>query len=204
MPASSLASRIESASRSAASVTFVTGNGADRVPFGQLHDEASALGAALQRRGVWQGSHVALLGPTTRPLYTAIEAVWLTGATLIVLPLPMRLGSIEEFAVHTRRRIASADIDLVVVDPDLAPFIEPQPGDPPMVSLADLAAEAIAPHAPAAFEAVIVDEDALAVLQFTSGSTAEPKGVMLPNRMICANLDAIAVAAELDVDNDVM
>src|SRR5205823_7395912 len=73
MPApSSLASRIEVASGSAASVTFVNPAGADRVPFGQLHDEARSLAAALQRRGVWQGSHVALLGPTTRALYTAI------------------------------------------------------------------------------------------------------------------------------------
>src|SRR5881394_3126182 len=138
MPVSSLASRIESASGSAASVTFVNGDGADRVPFARLHDEASAIGAALQRRGIWPGSHVALLGPTTRQLYTAIEAVWLAGATLVVLPLPMRLGSIEEFALQTRRRIASADVDLLVVDPDLAPFIEPRPGDPPMVGLDEL------------------------------------------------------------------
>src|SRR5687768_5252594 len=134
----SLASRIEAASGSGASVTFVNPSGSDKVAFGQLHDEARALGVVLQRRGVSPGTHVALLGPTTRQLYTAIEAVWLTGATLVVLPLPMRLGSIEEFAAQTRVRIASARIDLLVVDPDLAPFIEPQPGDPPMVSLRDL------------------------------------------------------------------
>src|SRR5260221_5604010 len=109
----SLASRIEAASGSAASVTFVNPSGSDRVSFGQLHEEASALGAALQRRGVWPGSHVALLGPTTRQLYTAIEAVWLTGATLVLLPLPMRLGSVEEFAIQTRVRIATAAIDLL-------------------------------------------------------------------------------------------
>src|SRR5207248_2973042 len=33
---------------------------------------------------------------------------------------------------------------------------------------------------------------------------AEPKGVMLPNRTICANLDAIAEAAQLDTARDVM
>ena len=42
------------------------------------------------------------------------------------------------------------------------------------------------------------------MLQFTSGSTAEPKGVMLPNRTICANLDGIAGAAGLDPDDDVL
>jgi fatty-acyl-CoA synthase len=202
---STLASRIESASASNATVTFVGPTGADPVPFGQLHDEARTMGAALQRRGVWPGSHVALLGPTTRQLYTAIEAVWLTGATLVVLPLPMRLGSIEEFAAQTRMRMMSADVDLLVVDPDLAPFIEPQPGDPPIVSSSELAADVTRLRLTGRdLERPRDDPDALAVLQFTSGSTADPKGVMLPNRTICANLDAIHAAAEVDVETEVM
>ena len=48
------------------------------------------------------------------------------------------------------------------------------------------------------------DPDASAILQFTSGSTSDPKGVVLPHRAVCANLDAIAIAAELDVDADVL
>src|SRR3954447_26405726 len=201
----SLASRIEAASGSSASVTFVSPAGAERVAFGQLYEEARRMGAALQRRGVWQGSHVALLGPTTRQLFTAIEAVWLTGATLIVLPLPMRLGSIDEFATQTRRRIASADVDLLVVDPDLAPFIEPQPGDPPMVGLDELLDDMTRLHIVIAdLDRPKDDPDALAVLQFTSGSTADPKGVMMVNRTICANLDAIRVAADVDTATDVM
>ena len=200
----SLASRIEHASGSNASATFVNPSGSETVPFGQLHDEARAIGAALQRRGVSPGSHVALLGPTTRQLYTTIEAVWLTGATLVVLPLPMRLGSIEEFANQTRVRMANARVDLVVVDPDLAPFIEAQPGDPPMVSLRDLFDDVTRLRiASTELERPKDDPDALAVLQFTSGSTADPKGVMLPNRTICANLDAIVAAAEV-VPDDVM
>jgi fatty-acyl-CoA synthase len=183
----------------------VTGNDANRVAIGKLYDEARQFGVALQRRGVRVGSHVALLGPTTRTLYTAIEAVWLTGATLVVLPLPMRLGSIEEFAVQTRVKMAHADIDLVVIDPDLAPFIEAQPGDPPMVLSSDILDDirrlGIKPDD---FERPLDDPERLAVLQFTSGSTADPKGVMLPNRTVCANLDAIAAAAELDVEHDVM
>jgi fatty-acyl-CoA synthase len=204
-PRLTLASRIEQAAGGRGTVTFVTGNDADAVPIGRLHDDARQMAAALQRRGVVAGNHVALLGPTTRTLYTAIEAVWLSGATLVVLPLPMRLGSIEEFAAQTRVKMAHADIDLVLVDPDLAPFIEAQPGDPPMVQFTEVLDEirrlALRPRD---FERPDDDPDRLAVLQFTSGSTADPKGVMLPNRTICANLDAIAQAAEMDVESDVM
>lgn len=200
--ARTLAERIEEAAHrpGAGTLTFVVGNTEEVVPWVELLEQARAAAAALQARGVGPGSHVALLGPTTRAFVTAIEAVWLCGATLVVLPLPMRLGSIEEFAAGTRSRMASADVSLVVVDPDLAPFIEPQPGDPEMVLLSDVVGTASA----ADFERPGYDADALAVLQFTSGSTAEPKGVMLPNRTICANLDAVAEAARLDPDIDVL
>jgi fatty-acyl-CoA synthase len=72
-----------------------------------------------------------------------------------------------------------------------------------MVTLTDLARGAGRPTA-ADFDRPAYDPDALAVLQYTSGSTAEPKGVMLPNRTICANLDGIGAAAEYDADSDVL
>ena len=191
--------RIEAAASTSSGVTFVVG-GTDeqRVTWAQLHTEAREMAAGLAGRGVGPGDHVALLGPTSRPLVTAIQAVWLAGATLVVLPLPMRLGSIEEFVAQTRRRLRQADVSIVAVDPDLAPFIEPEPGDPPLVLLDDLARPAEGWAAPPS------DPDALAVLQFTSGSTADPKGVMLPHRTVAANLDAIAAGAALDPATDVM
>src|SRR3546814_17122930 len=48
------------------------------------------------------------------------------------------------------------------------------------------------------------DAEANAILQFTSGSTSDPKGVVLPHRAVCANLDAISEAAELSADDDVL
>jgi fatty-acyl-CoA synthase len=67
---------------------------------------------------------VALLGPTTRPLITAIQATWLTGGCLVMLPLPMRLGSIEAFVEQTRSRIRAADCSLVLIDEQFAAFVE--------------------------------------------------------------------------------
>jgi fatty-acyl-CoA synthase len=110
----------------------------------------------------------------------------------------MRLGSIEEFAAATRSRMVAADVTLVAVDADLAPFLDSEPDDPPTVLLSDLAGDA------AAFRRPVYDPDAVAVLQFTSGSTADPKGVVLPNHTICANLDAVATAAALDPRSDVL
>ena len=66
----------------------------------QKYYDARRYAAVLQSRGVGPGAHVAILGPTTRSLVTAIEAVWLAGATTVVLPLPMRLASLVCLAIH--------------------------------------------------------------------------------------------------------
>jgi fatty-acyl-CoA synthase len=54
------------------------------------------------------------------------------------------------------------------------------------------------------FFAPLIAPSSLAVLQFTSGSTADPKGVMLPHGTILNNLDGLAQAAQLDPDTDVL
>ena len=102
------------------------------------------MAGALQARGLRPGDHVALLGGTSRAFVTAIQATWLAGAAVVVLPLPMRLGSIEEFVAQTRARVRTADTRILVVDGDLAAFVEVRPGDPPMVLLGDLADAATA------------------------------------------------------------
>ena len=195
-----LCSRIERAIERGGSITFVGSDPVQRVSWAQLHEEARGAAAALQARGITSGSHVALLGPTTRGLVTAIQATWLAGATVVVLPLPMRLGSLDEFVLQTRLRIHGADADIVLVDGDLAAFIEPLPGDPPLVLLNDVVGAAD----PAGYKRPDISPDDLAVLQFTSGSTADPKGVMLPHRVVVANLDAVAEAATLDPSDDVL
>ncbi len=198
-----IVSRIEHAAKGNGTITFVTGDEPVTQTWGELHAQAKATAAALQARGIGHGDRVALLGPTTAGFVTAVQAVWLCGATLVVLPLPMRLASIEDFVDATKERIARADCRAVVLDPDLAPFVEVSPEDPPVYSIDDLLP---GPGRPTENDFIRPDyhRDDLFVLQFTSGSTSEPKGVMLPNHTVAANLDAIMEAAEVDLDDDVM
>jgi fatty-acyl-CoA synthase len=191
--------RVEAAAERGGSIVFAHPDAHVRVPWSDLHTDARSVAAAMQARGLKSGDHVALLGPTCRPLVTAMAATWLAGATLVVLPLPMRMASIEAFIDATRVRIRRADVDLLIVDPELAPFIDPQPTDPPMVTYDDLAVDD-----PAAFERPTIRPGDMSVLQFTSGSTSEPKGVTLLHETVCANLDAIATCAEFDPDDDVL
>ena len=199
----SLASRIEASAGRGGAITFMSGDTADRVEWKRLVDEARGMAAIMQARGVEPGDHVALLGPTSRDLVTAIAAVWLAGATIVVMPIPMRMASIEEFVAATRRRLRRADVALFAIDPELAAFVEPEPGDPPMIGFDELRPGPGRPTA-GGFDRPADDPERLAILQFTSGSTSDPKGVALPHRAVASNLDAIAVAAELDPDTDVL
>lgn len=193
---SSVVARIENATQRSGAITFLasarTGGATappERVPWAQLHDDAIAMASGLQARGVGPGVNVALIGPTSRPLVTAIQAIWLAGGTLVTLPLPMRLGSIEEFVEQTRRRITNADARLVLVDPVLAEFVAAD--GPPVVRLDAIAATT------GGWDRPSDDPDRLAIIQFTSGSTSDPKGVMLPHRCVVENIDAIVEGAAL-------
>ncbi len=198
-----LIERVEAGADRGHDLTFVVGGDPVTVSYRQLHEEARGYAANLQALGVAPGDHVALLGPTSRSLVTAIQGVWLCGATIVVLPLPMRMSSIDEFVAQTRVRITNADVTLIIVDPELAPFLEPTPGDPPMVGYESL--QAGPGRAPAtSWQRPSPDMDRLAILQFTSGSTSDPKGVMLPDHTLGANLDAIAQTTYLNPDDDVL
>jgi fatty-acyl-CoA synthase len=204
----SLLSRLEAAAATEGAITFLEsaatdGSGRERVTWRALHEDARAMAAALQACGVTAGSHVAILGPTTRPLVTAIQATWLCGAATVMLPLPMRLGSIEDFVDQTRARVRASDAVVVLVDAQLAAFLDPRPDDPPMVLLDELIGDGAGAGASAdAYVRPADDADALAILQYTSGSTSDPKGVMLPHRCVTANIDAIVGAAQLTPGTD--
>ena len=195
----SLIDRIESvAANPKGQVTFASGDETVTIGWDELHRDARVAAAVLQARGVRPGDHVALIGPTTQRLITAIQATWLTGAALVTMPLPMRMGAIDQFISQTRARILHSDTKVVVIDADLAAFIEREPGDPPFITLDELSA----PDGPGDddYQRPRSDPDALAILQFTSGSTSEPKGVMLPHSAVCHNLDGAWSAANITSD----
>ena len=190
-------SRVAEGSNTITFVGSASGNSdkkASTLTWGQLHSEAKAMAAILQAQGVKPGDHIALLGPTTRNIVTASQAVWLAGGSISMLPIPMRFSSVEEFANQTRTLMQHGDIKLLLLDPDLAAFHEIKPGDPPVILLDELEPKNDRPTAEDYLE-VPYDPERLAILQFTSGSTSSPKGVMLPHRNLEANIFGMIEAA---------
>ncbi|HQZ34212.1 MAG TPA: fatty acyl-AMP ligase [Ilumatobacteraceae bacterium] len=200
----SIVNRLIAATKHQTGVRFVgnsvmPGEGESFVPWAQLHDEARVVGAALQARGLVPGDHVAILGPTSRSLMTIIQGCWLAGIASMVLPLPMRMGSLDVFVETTRARIRHGDAKLILIDDMLAAFYEAGPDDPPIEPMAAVMPGFAGVPTSDALELPDHDPERLVILQYTSGSTSEPKGVMIPDRVLRANLDASCAAAQLDV-----
>ena len=170
------------------------------VPWRQVHDEARVVAASLQARGLVPGDHVAVLGPTSRALITIVQGCWLAGVASMVLPLPMRMGSLDSFIEGTRTRIRHGDAKLLLIDDMLAAFYEAAPGDPPIEPMAAVLPGGVGAVSGERLELPPHDPERLVILQYTSGSTSEPKGVMIPDRVLRANIDASCEAAQLDGD----
>jgi fatty-acyl-CoA synthase len=169
------------------------------VSWRELHDDARSVGAALQAKGLVPGDHVAVLGPTSRELMTIVRGCWMAGIASMVLPLPMRMGSLDTFIEGTRARILHGDAKLVLIDDLLADFYTPAEGDPPIEPMRSVMPGS--PNVPVAdaLESVPDDPERLVILQYTSGSTNEPKGVMIPDRVLSANIDACCDAAVMGI-----
>ena len=175
-------------------------DGSGWVSWHEIHSDARVVGAALQARGLVPGDHVAILGPTSRSLITVVQGCWLAGLTSMVLPLPMRMGSLDAFVESTRARIRHGDAELVLIDDALAAFYAAAPGDPPLEPMAAVLPGVAGLPSGERLELPPPDPERLVILQYTSGSTSEPKGVMIPDRVLTANLDAVCVAAEVTID----
>ena len=197
----SVIARLERAADAPTGVRFVgasvkPADGPDFIAWRQIHDEARAVAATLQSLGIVPGDHVAILGPTSRALMTIVRGCWLAGAASMVLPLPMRMASLDAFVESTRARIRHGEAKLILIDDLLADFYQAAPGDPPIKPMAAVMPGAGRPTGDR-LELPADDPERLVILQYTSGSTSEPKGVMIPDRVLCANIDASCQAAEL-------
>ncbi len=197
--------RLETAADSGTGVTFVgssmaVGGEPVSVSWAEIHDDARAVGAALQARGLVPGDHVAILGPTSRELITIIRGCWMAGLASMVLPLPMRMGSLDVFIDSTRGRILHGDAKLLLIDDLLADFYVAADGDPPILPMKSVMPGAANVPSGEALEIPAHDPERLVILQYTSGSTSEPKGVMIPDRVLSANIDALSEAADMGRD----
>jgi len=155
-----------------------------RLTYAQFFDRCDRWSAALQRMGIKPGDRVAYIAPNTHAQLESFYAVPQVGAVLV--PINYRLTA-DDFAYivnHSGARILcvhSDYLDAVDAIRDKLPHVEH------FVALEGskkgwLDYEGLIEKAPRTFAPVAIDEDDLLTINYTSGTTARPKGVMITHR----------------------
>src|SRR5437588_11319229 len=156
-----------------------------RLTYGQFLERCDRWSAALQRLGVRQEDRVAYIAPNTHAQLESFYAVLQIGAVLV--PVNYRLTA-DDFAYLSRIVCAHPDyVDAVDRVRSQLPKVEH------LVSLGEirqgwLEYESTLKSSPPEFAHPVIHETDLATINYTSGTTSRPKGVMITHRNAYMNV----------------
>ena len=175
------------------------------VGFGGLLDRAARLAAGLAGLGLAPAETVMLMLPTGEDYFASFMGVLLAGCIPVPVYPPARAAQIEE---HLRRQAkigGNCRARVVITDPGAKRFAPLLTSLIPTLShvatAGELAANELTAHAagtPLRYRAGAGDT---AFIQYTSGSTGDPKGVVLTHANLLANIRAMGRVLEAKPDD---
>ena len=154
------------------------------LPFAEMHQRAARTAGGLRELGVQRGDRVAIVLPTGADFMDAFFGALLAGATPVPLYPPVRLGRLDEFHLRTARMLSASGARIVLSDARVSRLLG--------VAVAQ-ARPALGLHRPprgAPFEDPGESSD-LALIQFSSGTTVDPKPAALTHSAVLHNVAAI-------------
>lgn len=155
----------------------------------ELHELALRIAGRLSEAGLRPGDAVAVLAGAPVEIAPVAQGIWLAGGSMTMLHQPTARTDLEVWRDDTLRVLKMIDARVVIVGSPfepMAPILEAH-GIPYHL------AASLSSGGPASFTPVETPEDSPALLQLTSGSTAEPKAVRITHLNLWSNLrDACA------------
>ncbi|SFB47564.1 fatty-acyl-CoA synthase [Amycolatopsis marina] len=170
-----------------------------RRTWAEVHEQARRVAGGLVEHGLTPGSSVAVLAAAPALIAPTVQGTWLAGGSVTMLHQPTQRTDLAEWAEDTVQVLRMIGSELVLLgEPfdQLAPVLTERGIGFRMIDDL-LGSEPLA-------QPVEVDEESTALLQLTSGSTAEPKAVRITHRNLFSNISAMVEAAEFEFDTDVM
>jgi acyl-CoA synthetase (AMP-forming)/AMP-acid ligase II len=160
--------------------------------WGHLLEEGLRVAAGLRAEGVVVGDRVALVHPTGWEFLHAFFGCVLAGAVPTPLYPPVRLARLDEYSLRTAAMLEACGAVLVVADPRVRRILGPalERARPRLGCRTTRELEAgefgAGLHSP--------DPEDLALVQFSSGTTVDPKPVALSHRAIVAQVETLSQA----------
>ena len=166
------------------------------VSYSALWTGACAAAAGLQARGLEPGERVALMLPTGSDYFFAFYGVLLAGAVPVPIYPPVRRAQLEDHLRRQRRILTNCQAAMLVTTRDATAVAHLLTSAVDSLRHVLTVAECMA--ASTSCELVRRQPGDLAFLQYTSGSTGDPKDVMLTHANLIANIraDGHALAAD--------
>jgi len=172
-----------------------TGDEHVTLSYGELMSRAGNVAESLRERDVRPGDAVALMLPTCREYFESFLGTLFAGAVPVPIYPPYRAKQLEEHLQRQVRILDNARASLLICagQADIAArFLRARlPSIREVLPAASLAAQAA--RGPRSLPRVAPGDRAL--LQYTSGSTGDPKGVVLTHANLLANIRAMGEAA---------
>jgi fatty-acyl-CoA synthase len=164
----------------------------------EVHERARRIAGGLATSGVGHGDAVAVLAGAPVEIAPTAQGIWMRGASLTMLHQPTPRTDLQRWAAETTAVINMIDAMAVIISDPFMPAA-------PLLSelgMRVLTIEDLFDSAP--IDPVETDDDDLALLQLTSGSTGSPKAVQITHRNFVSNAEAMFTGAQVDTDIDVI
>jgi acyl carrier protein len=183
-------------------ILFYPGDGEpEPLTYGDLDRRARSVAAGLRALDVQPRQPVGLMLPTSLDYFAAFYGVLLAGGIPVPLYPPARRSQIEDHLLRQAGILRTAEAPVLITFSEVLPLarlLRPQvPSLHRVITVAELSG--LTSRDAGLFPEVRGDD--VAFLQFTSGSTGNPKGVVLTHANLLANLRVIGQGAELGPDD---
>ncbi len=169
------------------------------IAYGALRERADAIGAGLHARGIAPGDRVALLLRTESAFFDAFLGVLLAGAVPVPIYPPFRADRIEEYTRRETGILRNAEPRLLICFSEAARVAGVLRAHVPTIEAVATTADLALPGERPPPLGARGDDPAL--IQYTSGSTGQPKGVLLSHANLLANIRAIGAAIAIRPDD---
>jgi acyl carrier protein len=173
-------------------------HGEQPISYRDLFNDARAIAAGLASRSVQPGQTVALMLPTGRDYLASFFGIMMAGAIPVPIYPPARAAQIEEHIRRHRHILSNAGAILLITVPQARQVALMLQTAVPSLTAILTPQELAAPIAPRPFKPRAGD---IAFLQYTSGSTGDPKGVALTHANLLANIRALSQASQATADD---